>query len=310
MRVGLGILDAAGPRWPDGASYLADFVSNRYMRDGDGIPAGAAFSVQRASSKFAPDRDGNFVAFAPDTPALTNRGLCIEAAASNVLTRPVNFSNWLAARANAIATGSPLLNIFSEPVRVSDTEASIIARIRHPEIPVQSGQSYALSIWLRTGSSGAALVMCTNSAGSSRITFDLGTAAIISDLHAGGTMSLESVVAWTSTVSLARLIWTPNATGNGEVAVGPGTGIIGHWVDILGAFMEPGAVHSTPMVANGVASTRSADIAVLALPAGAHDLTLTFDDRSTQSLAGASGNFVLPTNLDRPVIRSVLGFPA
>src|SRR5690606_23621572 len=69
-----------GRWWPEGAVYAADFVSNRYMRNGVEIPAAAAFSFSRASGKVAPDRAGAWHSFPPDVPARTNRGLLLEGA--------------------------------------------------------------------------------------------------------------------------------------------------------------------------------------------------------------------------------------
>ena len=82
--MGLGAGKTA-PWWPDGAIYAADFVNDRYMRDGVSIPASEAYSFTRASSKLADDSSGVWHSFAPNVLARTDRGALIEPAGQNLV---------------------------------------------------------------------------------------------------------------------------------------------------------------------------------------------------------------------------------
>lgn len=55
------------------------------------------------------------------------------------------------------------------------------------------------------------------------------------------------------------------------------------------------------------AVTRAADQLSLDIPAGIASLLYTFDDDSTQELAAAAGDYMVPTNLNRPIIKRITG---
>ena len=57
--------------WMPGAVYAADFVNDRYMRDGAVIAPALAYSVSRNAPKFVADTQGRWHRFAADTPART-----------------------------------------------------------------------------------------------------------------------------------------------------------------------------------------------------------------------------------------------
>lgn len=59
--------------------------------------------------------------------------------------------------------------------------------------------------------------------------------------------------------------------------------------------------------------TRAADALILNPAAGDYEITLTFDDESTQLLAdqaNAGGGWLVPVGLDRPCINTIAGFRA
>ena len=84
-------------------------------------------------------------------------------------------------------------------------------------------------------------------------------------------------------------------TGNGTrtVIAGP------QWV-------EKGAPAGSYIPTTAAAATRAADNLSFTLPAGVHDLTYTFDDNSTLVVRGISGTYAIPTNLQRPHIKSIV----
>lgn len=69
--------------WTSGAIFAADFVNDRYMRDGVNITRDAALTVTRPSPKLARTVAGQWLSFPPDTLARTDRGASIEPASTN-----------------------------------------------------------------------------------------------------------------------------------------------------------------------------------------------------------------------------------
>ena len=53
--------------------------------------------------------------------------------------------------------------------------------------------------------------------------------------------------------------------------------------------------------------TRAADSAVFTIPSGIGHLTYTFDDASTQLVTVSAGSYTIPTTLNRPNIKSIVG---
>lgn len=83
--LGLTGLRQGGAWWPANACFMADFIGNRYMSGGSPIAAADAFSFSRTTSKLAAGNNGLWTSFGPNVPALTDRGLSIEPAATNLL---------------------------------------------------------------------------------------------------------------------------------------------------------------------------------------------------------------------------------
>jgi hypothetical protein len=75
-----------------------------------------------------------------------------------------------------------------------------------------------------------------------------------------------------------------------------------------GAQLETGST-ATSYIATTTGSTasRSADVATFTQPAGCGHNTYTFDDNSTQTQTNAPGTITIPTNLNRPWIKTITG---
>jgi hypothetical protein len=311
MNIGLNLWTAApGIWWPDGASYAADFAADRYMRDGEAVAAGAAYGVARASSRYAADGGGSFVAFGPDVAARTDCGLSVEPASSNILTDPVGLDAWGAITVSATPLAGPILGIFDTPMLVADTTGSAVARLRHPITPpVTNGMLYALTYWVQAGNTSTMVAIAGGDGGRSRLTIALDTGTAAGLTQGRGPMALTEVVRYGTDIYCVKALWTPSFTGACEVAIGPGTGVMGDTIIALGAFAEPGSAFTSPMIGDGIASSRDADSLTLHLPAGTHELTFTFDDLTTQVIEGAGGDYAVPA-LARSTIRSVLAVAA
>ncbi|QDZ10717.1 phage head spike fiber domain-containing protein [Devosia ginsengisoli] len=310
MRVGVDLWMVPGAGNVLGASYVADFAADLYFREGLAVEAGDAFSVARNSVKYAADGSGSFTPFAAGIAARTDRGLSVEPASSNLLTDPVRLSAWLAVAASATPLPMPLLGIFAEPMLLTGTGGTAVDRLRHPTTSsVSNGASYALSYWFQPTVTPTMVAMAGGDGARSRLTISVATAGELGLLAGRGTMTLARLVPHGAGVYCAQVLWTPNFSGVCEISMGPGTGVLRDTIGLLGAFMEPGTAFTGPMIGTGAASSRAADRVTLHLPAGTHELIFTFDDMTTQVIAGAVGDYAVPTDLDRPVIRSVIAMP-
>ena len=62
---------------------------------------------------------------------------------------------------------------------------------------------------------------------------------------------------------------------------------------------------STSITTSGSTATRAADAITFTIPGGVTSITYTFDDNSTQVVSVSSGSYTIPTNLNRPQIKTI-----
>lgn len=306
----------SGPAWwPGGASFGADFANGRYMRLGRHVPIADAISVARGSEKYGIDGPGMLRLFAPGILARTERGALIEPAATNVVrySQEIEHSTWqkFATSVTANAGFSPDGTLTAD--RITPTSASAIHRVMNLSATLSAGTAYSVLIYLKADGIRFVYVN-TDAALGARIAVDLVTGgfvtggatpsdALVSVLANGWReVRLRGIATGTSTnlwlqannsLSSSDQTWSPDGSA-GFLA----------WGAMISA--TKGSYVAT---AAGEAA-RSADVVTLQLPPGNHNLTLTFDDNSTQALVGASGAFVLPTPLNRPQVKRILAMPA
>jgi hypothetical protein len=306
----------SGPAWwPGGASFGADFANGRYMRLGRHVPFADAISLVRGSEKYGIDGPGALSLFAPGTLARTERGALIEPAATNVVRYSQEFDNaiWqkFATSVTANAGLAPDGTLTAD--RITPTSASAIHRVMNLSATLSAGTAYSVLVYLKADGIRFVYVN-TDAALGARIAVDLVTGGFVTG---GATPSdaLVSVLANGWREVRLRGVATGSSTNlwlqaNSSLSSSDQT-----WSpDGSAGFLAWGAMVSSAKgsyVATGASeAARSADIVTLQLPAGSHNLTLTFDDNSTQALAGVSGAFVLPTPLNRPLIKRIVGMPA
>lgn len=295
---------------PAGASMYVDFVARRAWR---GLVAPVEFedmfSCTRSTIGYAETAAGDWGEFAIDEARITDRGLLIEPAATDISMYPIEGSSWTLAQATASDdVDGPYLGIFTDPQVVTSTATTLNTRARSSTAgtAVVASTQYALTFWVKAGSTSLVGLFGTVSAGTSRLTIDLANGySVVSSSNSRGDMTFVSgrLVAGVHEI---KALWTPSATAGADIGAGPGAGISGETMIVVGFRMEAGSIHYSPSGPGaGSPVTRSADSVVLALPSGTHDLTFTFDDGSTQVVTGQSGTPAIPTNLNRRIVRSV-----
>lgn len=297
------------PWWPPGALFAADFPLARYMRAGQGVPAAQAISFSRASSKLAPDLAGNWQSFAPDMPAITDRGLLLEPARTNAIrnsagsgavagtpgTLPSNWTRFVGGglTAGVGGTGSerglPYVDLTLAGTS-SSANGTQISFDSPTGIAAASGQSWTQSVFL---------------------SLPAGTLANISfvrinliEIAAGGS-ALGTLYGTNIRDSLSA---TPQRFSETQTLIQPGTAYVRPVIEIAystaatiavtlrvaGGQMELGSTFTSPIVTTGTVAMRADDNLVLAHPATSFDAAAVLDTGSVVTLLGHTQANPLP----------------
>jgi propanediol dehydratase large subunit len=70
---------------------------------------------------------------------------------------------------------------------------------------------------------------------------------------------------------------------------------------------ETGAKATSYTPTTSATVTRAADNVGFTIPSGITSLLYTFDDNSTQTVSVSAGAYAIPTNLNRPQIKTIVG---
>ncbi|MBB4053779.1 hypothetical protein GGR20_003441 [Devosia subaequoris] len=155
---------AAGPIWwPQGASFAADFCSNRYMVFGRQVRAEDILEFSRPTPKFAQDAAGDWQRFAPHAMARTSRGVLLECAASEYVPRNTILGETPATGPGAAVAGWSVVGgdpsqaqllpeqlvkgIRTQPFRLS--AGGGLCGLATIALPHVSAQAYTLSLYAR-----------------------------------------------------------------------------------------------------------------------------------------------------------------
>jgi hypothetical protein len=302
----IGLWNGAGQSpawWPAGAAYAADFVNNRYMRNGNPITAAEAWSFSRASAKWAPSADGSWKQFAPNVSAQTDLGLSIEPAGSNIVPNPglAGAAVGVVGAGGSLPTGWVSIGVLTTEVLALTTLAGLPAlRLRISGTPIST--FYELNMM----PSGTAMAPNTAYA-----------ASVLSQLHAGSQPTIEVRQGNSSDAFVAAVVVQPGpavATARAEgVFISQGSTVLARMrltcivvvgqsysieLTVAGPQLELGSKVTSPMIAD-----RAADSILLGLPSGAQAVSCEFDNGNAGSLPGGSGSYAFTTNLLRPVVR-------
>jgi hypothetical protein len=110
-------------------------------------------------------------------------------------------------------------------------------------------------------------------------------------------------ITFVSTTTLTEVDVLSAPTGSSFTYSGNGSSLYS-W----GGQLETGSVATSYVQSvNAGPGSRSADVATFTQPAGCGHNTYTFDDNSTQTQTNAPGTITIPTNLNRPWIKTITG---
>jgi hypothetical protein len=269
-------------------------------------------NFSRASSKWAQDSAGVYQEFAANQPAITDKGLLIEPAATNLVTYSESFDNadWLKIR-NSIGAS------ISSPLPGIDA-LGFVANTNNSDHRTQqsfttiASEVYTFSAIVKAGDKTHVFLITENTSPVSADTtyFDISNGVVG---VTGSNHSNTTIVQISDGYFRVSVTFTGIASGHDfHIAFAAADGVptfVGDNVTIDGyvchSQLEVGDTPTSPIITEAAAETRAADSMDIELPAGPHDVVFTFDDGSTQTFENQSGTFVVPTDLNRQVVRSI-----
>lgn len=268
-----------------------DFAAGRYAFNGpysNTLPAEFVFT--RTGAGTAQKADGSYVSFATGVPRITDRGLLVEATRTNLLSRSTpGGAGWF--NDGITVSPSPALawGPFSAFTVTSGGSAAHLTSASN--IVIQEGQTYAVQVIYRRGSSGRCRVRLRNRTASVESIVGGLVGSLSSINSAAGSIANITNEVVGDQVYKVSFIFTPSASGDVSMGVGPDTSTVGETVDGLHAGIEAGAFATSPIITTGVAATRESDFATLPLSLAENgqatilcEVELT-DDKSTASFA-------------------------
>ncbi|GEM_PF-998834 len=305
-----------------GAPFALSFAEGLYRINGAHVPATSAFAVARSSTKLAQNASGHWQSFASDVAALTNRGLLIEPAATNVLRNasgqgavagsPGTFpTHWA-----RFAGGGPVLSVVGTGTELGlpyvdirlhgETTTSSGAAIHFEQATSAAaavGQNWTGSVFVRLidGSLSNLSNLRLNiqefggSGASTYIHYGADVREQISEHHfrIQETRSLAS--ASTSFVRSSLEMAYPGGTS------------LNITLRVSVPQLELGAIATSPIVTNGAFLEREADVLTISPSGGgSYDFALTYLDNATTNVIGWSGQDLAAADiLPKPLTRIV-----
>lgn len=301
---------------PADASMYVDFVNQRAWR---GLAAPAdfedMFSCERASTGLAQWSDGDWEEFAIDEARLTDLGLLVEPAFENVQTYSGTLSN-AAWTKNDVDLGS----VVDGYTQVREKATTAFHRIFSSTYSIVTGTTYAQTWFVREAGRQFLVARINRGDATQRqVCFDVVNGAVVyadsmltaSVIKRGDALQLKVsfVAAGTGALGTTGLLTAQAAVMNNTIP--SFLGDTGKGFDFFAFNFGVGTDAGSPIITAGSAVTRSADAITVTLPSGTHDITLTFDNDSTQVLDGKSGNYLLPADLlNRRTIKTLKAVPA
>lgn len=308
--------------WADANSVDLDFVNDRYFKGSSvsGFSAyltasGSAFA--RASAKSMRASSGALAIIASGVLARDSQGALIEAGTTNLDSRSENatFDSTTGTTAGVNDSTAP------DGATTADTLTETTATSTHSAAKtygVTAGQPYVYSRFVKAGTvDKVQLVPTAGGLSAAFVNFDLaagvvgtsggtGISASGIELYADGWYRIW--IAFTPTGTTATIYTAFNNNSASGARLSNYAGSTGSNLRVFGHQLEQQAALTSYIPSTGgTATARAADALVISLPAGTHTLTATFSDDSTQTLAGLSGNYALPTNLNKRRIKRISG---
>lgn len=325
LGISLGInVDDAAQWWPEGTSYAANFVNDRFVIGGSSKAPASAYSLVRASSKLASDALGNWTIFSSNIPALTNQGISIETADTYYSTN----SSLTGASLGVIGSGGALPDGWSIYTGGTSGSATVTAITTFKGLPaivldwdlVNSGGSTAYPNFKFIIENSVATDTWTGAVFYDAVSNFGDTSANsqfeIQEHNSGGGYLVRTyinLVADGTRQSVTRTLTSGSAASAYmmlEVQV-PAGEALKRTMTIAMPTLTKSSVLSSPMLTTDSGTlARAADTLNLLLPAGTHDLTLNFIGLAPVHADGISGSYSVSPIAGAPQLETIFAVVA
>lgn len=289
------------PSWVEAGAFQAwDFANNRFW-NGAYDYAGAA--------GYALNSDDDYEAFSANALRRTDIGATIEAAQTYLVTRSYDLSDadWSDGGASSSAAAGTYAALFDDPYTIASTGNANGGR-QNDSVSVTSGQAVTVIVRYAIGTSGKFMVRLIdpNTFNATKVSNSGSLSGLAGSADAGAVADIVDTDF--SDHRELKVKFTPNFTGPLRVRLGPDSSSAGENVIGIGAEVIAGDVgRFLPNPTEDSTIARAADNLDLDIIEGGHDLVITFDDDSTQTVNSVSaGSYDVPTTLDRRVIKSAV----
>ncbi|WP_416347071.1 phage head spike fiber domain-containing protein [Devosia sp.] len=306
--------------WPPDAVWAVDFVQRRAMLAGLPADFASSFGISRAGGKLVRNGQGRFEAVGANTASLTEAGLLVEDAGSNLCTYAADPSQAAWFR-NSITLASGLADPAGADGAWLITETGGGAALSRQPMSITQGATYSLTRIVRRGNFDWMRVTVGDAsfAGATLCWYNLSTAAAgsvsqtaggfghlsqkIEQLADGYIAITQSFVAPGTQLNISLTSAAADgSTTRADLGSGPGMGgQYGHWMTQL----ELGAASSL-MISGVTPASRPAEQLVLPDAPTSGTLTAVFSDGTSQSLSLAAP---LPASFAKPVIARLVATP-
>jgi hypothetical protein len=294
--------DASSDAWVlSGATLDLDFANQRYFQQGVGTSIGSLITCTRSSVGYIDDLSGNLVSVPANSPRISNKGLLIEVASTNLYTQSQTFS-----------TGGGTMTLVANNATAPDgtiTAAKLTVDTNNAEhtwdfsfLPAGS-TTYTFSCFLKAGTQRYVQIQFRVSGdwttGNTVAGADLQTGTLNLNTNLTGTIKAYAngwyrvTIAATSVASpgtsgVYRLQPASNADGITTIYQGDGTSYFYAW----GAQLEALAFATSYIPTTTTSATRAADLITVTTAPGTGSW---FNQNSGSLIAWGKWSGVLPT---------------
>ena len=272
--VGVGVPMGASNGLPFGDATLgADFTNGQYQLNGLRYSAPSllpGWSFSRSGAGTALDSAGNVISFATGVPRITDRGLLVEEARTNLCLRSQEFDNasWtvVGTSITANATLAPDLTATAD-LMTENSATSNHTVLTSSAIAISSGVVYTFSIFAKPNGR-TLLQLRDNATSNTGATFSLSGSGSVTNTEAAVTATSITAlangwyrlsIAYTSGTTVANV--QPRLVSTGTTTNYTGDGVSGAY--LWGAQLEAGAFPTSYIPTAGASATRAADAALV-----------------------------------------------